>query len=111
MGLTIWSPLAQGLLTGKYNAGIPEGSRAAQSTWLAEDLTEQNLRRVRALSALAEEAGALPEHLALAWALNQDAVSSVITGATSLAQLEHNLAAARFTPSSDLLAGVQAIFA
>ena len=110
MGLVVWSPLAQGLLTGKYNDGVPEGSRAANSSWLEGDLTEDNLERVRAFSAIAEELGATPAQLALAWCLSREQVSSVITGATRVAQLEDNLGAVELSVDEALIERLDELF-
>ncbi len=82
MGLVVFSPLAQGLLTGKYNDGIPEGTRAASSTWLDRDLNEANLAKAREITALAQELDLTPAQLALAWILRRPEISSAITGAS-----------------------------
>lgn len=110
MGLVVWSPLAQGILTGKYNDGVPEGSRAATSSWLEGDLTEANLERVRAFCALAEEAGTTPAKLALAWCLTRPQVSSVITGATRVSQVEDNVAAHALALDDDLVTRIDELF-
>ncbi len=109
MGLVVWSPLAQGLLTGKYNAGIPEDSRAARSRWLDADLTEANIARVRRLTALAQEAGLTMSELALAWVLRRPEISSAITGATKRAHVESNVKAADVKLSADVLEQVETI--
>ena len=89
-----FSPLAQGMLTDKYLQGIPEGSRAAQHKSLAPDLlTDSVLEHVRALDALAGERGQSLAQMALAWALRDARVTSLVLGASSVAQLEQNLAA------------------
>ena len=87
VGLTVWSPLAQGLLTGKYNDGVPEGSRAATSNWLNADLNDENLRRVRQFCTIARETEMTPSQLALSWCLAKPQVSSVITGASRVDQV------------------------
>ena len=99
MGTTVWSPLASGVLTGKYNDGIPDESRLALPgyEWL-RDLWqtaegEQKLHKVRQLTQLADELGISLAHLSLAWCLKNPNVSSVILGASRLAQLEDNLRA------------------
>lgn len=104
-GSTTWSPLASGLLTGKYNDGIPKGSRGdvLDFDWLNDLLTDQDrLAKVRALQPLAQQMGASMAQFSLAWCLQNPSVSSVITGASSVQQLEQNLAALqfvdRFTP-------------
>ncbi len=94
MGLVVWSPLASGLLTGKYDDGVPEGSRLARIDWLREALRkDETLERVRGMSAVADELGCSRTQLALAWAAAQTGITSVILGATSVAQLEENLGA------------------
>ncbi len=96
VGLTTFSPLYFGILTGKYNEGIPEGSRASlkNMAWMQENLTPEKLRIVRELGALAADLGITTAQLAIAWILRRRVVSSVITGATKVSQLEENLAAA-----------------
>jgi len=96
IGLTTWSPLYSGILTGKYNDGIPEGSRAAleNMAWIRDRITPETIAKVRKLSALAEELGITTAQLAIAWLLRRKEVSSVITGASKVAQLEENLGAA-----------------
>ncbi len=94
-GCIAFSPLAQGLLTGKYLNGIPEGSRASRGESLSADqLSEQNLARVRALNDIARARGQSLAQMALSWALRDERVTSVLIGASSVAQLEENVAAA-----------------
>ena len=94
VGCIAFSPLAQGMLTSKYLNGIPEGSRAAQGKSLSPDLlTEQTLAHVRALNELAAERGQSLAQLALAWALRDRRITSVLIGASSVAQLDDNLGA------------------
>ena len=95
LGTTIWSPLASGILSGKYNDGIPSGSRLEQTAWLREKLTPEVIDRVRQLADLAKSIGCSVSQLAIAWCLKNPNVSSVILGATSARQLEENLAAPR----------------
>jgi len=109
MGVVVFSPLAQGLLTGKYNAGIPEGSRAASSRWLERDLTEANLEKIRRLSALADHLGLTVAQLALAWILRRPEISSAITGATKPQHVVSNVAAADMQLSEDVLAEIEGI--
>jgi L-glyceraldehyde 3-phosphate reductase len=93
-GCIAFSPLAQGMLTGKYLDGVPEGSRASQGTSLSTDmLTEQTLTHVRALNEIAVQRGQTLSQMALAWALRDARVTSVLIGASSVAQLEQNLGA------------------
>jgi L-glyceraldehyde 3-phosphate reductase len=107
-GCIAFSPLAQGLLTGKYLDGIPEGSRASRGGSLSADqLSEQNLARVRALNDVARARGQSLAQMALSWALRDERVTSVLIGASSVAQLEENLAAAgRAAFSAEELAAI-----
>lgn len=94
MGLVTWSPLAYGLLTGKYDKGVPLGSRLEKETWLKDRyMTEDNMDRIRKMQAIADQLGCTRAQLALAWLLKQPGVSSVITGATKPEQLRDNLGA------------------
>jgi voltage-dependent potassium channel beta subunit len=96
IGLTTWSPLYFGILTGKYNDGIPEGSRASleNMSWIRDRITNERIEKVRLLTALANELEITTAQLAIAWLLRRKEVSSVITGATRLEQLDENLLAA-----------------
>lgn len=108
LGTTIYSPLASGILTGKYNEGIPEGSRMTVQGygWLRERLEsaegQQQLAKVRELTSLAEELGTNMARLAIAWCLKNPNVSSVITGASRVEQIHDNMKAldvvAQLTP-------------
>lgn len=109
LGIVCWSPLAQGVLTGKYNASFPAGSRAADLDWVRKQITEDQLARVRRLSSLADDLGVPLGRLALAWCLRQDTVSSVITGARTPEQLRENLAAAELVLDSGALERIEAI--
>jgi L-glyceraldehyde 3-phosphate reductase len=94
VGCIAFSPLAQGLLTDRYLNGVPEGSRASRDGSLSPDmLSEDNLNRVRALDAVAQRRGQRLSQMALAWALRDSRVTSALIGASSVAQLEENLAA------------------
>ncbi len=94
IGLVVFSPLAQGMLTGKYDDGVPEGTRFARFAQFKERfMTEENVRRVRSLKPIADELGVTRAQLALAWLLRQPGVSSVITGATRVEQVVDNAAA------------------
>jgi L-glyceraldehyde 3-phosphate reductase len=95
-GCIAFSPLAQGLLTGKYLAGMPAGSRASQggSSLGADQLSEENLARVRGLNEIARGRGQSLAQMALSWVLRDQRVTSVLIGASSVAQLEENLGAA-----------------
>jgi voltage-dependent potassium channel beta subunit len=111
MGLVVWSPLASGLLTGKYDDGVPAGSRLDRMGWLRDGLlTDEKVSRVRRMAKLADELGTTRARLALAWALAQPGVSSVITGATSLAQLDENLAALTVRITPEIERALDAIF-
>jgi L-glyceraldehyde 3-phosphate reductase len=93
-GCIAFSPLAQGMLTDRYLGGIPEGSRASQGKSLSPDLlTEETLAHVRALGDLAAERGQSLAQMALAWGLRDRRVTSVLIGASSVAQLEQNVGA------------------
>ncbi|MBD3617651.1 MAG: aldo/keto reductase [Gracilimonas sp.] len=98
LGTTIWSPLASGLLTGKYNEGIPEGSRLdlEKYSWLRKKLLEtergrQKLEKVKQLAPVAQDLGISMPQLALAWCLKNPNVSTVITGASKVSQVEQNM--------------------
>jgi voltage-dependent potassium channel beta subunit len=117
LGTTIWSPLASGILTGKYNNGTPNDSRLnlpgyewLKEKWSSEAGREQ-LAQVRELTALAEEIGLSMTHLALLWCLANRHVSTVILGASRLSQLEDNLAALKFKDrvTRDVMARVDEI--
>ena len=115
LGLTTWSPLASGLLSGKYSEGVPADSRAALPGygWLKENVTSADAnRRVRELGVIARELGASPAQLSIAWCASNPRVSTVITGASRVEQVRENLGALdvleKLTP--DLLARIDAIF-
>jgi voltage-dependent potassium channel beta subunit len=95
LGLTTWSPLYHGILTGKYNEGIPEGTRASLESmaWVRDRITPERLAVVRELAGIAADLNLTTAQLAIAWLLRRKEVSSVITGATSLGQLQENLEA------------------
>ncbi len=104
LGLTTWSPLASGLLTGKYTKGVPQGSRAALPgyEWLKERvLNPERLQAVTRLESVAKELGCSVGQLAIAWCLKNPHVSTVILGATSPEQLTQNLEAARIVARLD----------
>jgi len=94
IGCIVFSPLAQGLLTDRYLEGIPEGSRASRHDTLGSDLmSQENLAKVRALNQVAERRGQTLAQMALAWTLRDPRVTSTLIGASSVAQLDSNLAA------------------
>lgn len=116
MGTTIWSPLASGILTGKYNDGQIGGKSSRFDIegldWLkAEVFKEGRLDQVRALTALAAEAGMSMTHMALAWCLKNPHVSTVILGASRVAQLEDNLQSLAALPklTPDVMAQIETI--
>ena len=113
IGITPFSPLAQGLLTGKYglNQPYPEGSRATHQAdkQINNLLTEENLGKVDQLKKIAAELGVSMPVLALAWILRENIISSVITGASKVSQLESNLAASGFEIPADALADIEKI--
>lgn len=113
-GATTWSPLASGLLTGKYQGGIPEGSRGSLKSmqWMRERLTDQErLAKVAALEPMAADMGASLAQFSLAWCLQNPHVSSVITGASRVEQVLENMKAAEFADrfSADLLKEIDKI--
>ena len=102
VGCIAFSPLAQGVLTGKYANGIPAGSRASQDSSLSRDqLSDKTLAHVAALGKIADARGQSLAQLALSWALRDQRVTSVVIGACSVAQLEENLAAAGHSDFTD----------
>jgi len=113
IGITPFSPLAQGLLTGKYKKGqpYPEGSRAThqRDRQINNLLTDENLNKVEKLEKIAGELGTNMSVLALSWILRKDIISSVITGATNAKQLENNLAASGFVIPEDALCEIEKI--
>lgn len=110
MGLVVWSPLAGGALTGKYDDGVPAGSRGAETSWLDDALTDENLPKLRRLSALASERGCAPAQLALAWALARPGITSVITGASRAEQVHENLRALEIEVDDELDSELDALF-
>ena len=114
LGLTTWSPLASGLLTGKYRSGIPEGTRGAMPnlSFLRAGLTDKAKNAaVAALEELARELGGSVAQLAIAWVNKNPRVSTVILGASQRSQLEENLRALALTPklTSEVVARIDAI--
>lgn len=94
LGTTIWSPLASGVLTGKYLDGVPDDSRLARVSWLQEGyLLDEQRAALLGMRELASEAGLSMARLALAWCLRDPRVSTVILGASSVEQLDENLQA------------------
>lgn len=112
IGLVVWSPLAQGMLSGKYDEGVPADSRFGREGWARERyMTEANASRVRALKAIADGLGVSRAELALAWALRAPAVSSVIVGATRANQIDENVGAAEVELSPDVIEAIERVLA
>jgi len=114
LGATTWSPLASGLLTGKYKDGIPSDSRGARESldWMEEKLTNaEQLAKVEALRPLAEQMGASLAQFSIAWCLQNASVSTVMTGASRVEQVHENMRAIdfadQFTP--DLMSEIDLI--
>jgi aryl-alcohol dehydrogenase-like predicted oxidoreductase len=95
LGLTTFSPLYSGLLSGKYNDGIPQGSRASMDdfSWVRDRITPQRIEIVKQLTEVARDLSITTAQLAIAWVLRRKEVSTVITGASRLEQLDENLGA------------------
>jgi voltage-dependent potassium channel beta subunit len=119
LGITSYSPLANGLLTGKYNDGIPKGTRATLKDydwlrdWLKSDETQQNIIKVRQLAVIARELNCSMAQLALAWVLMNSNVSSVITGASRPEQVRENMGALAITErlTAEVMGRIEAILA
>jgi len=115
LGSTTWSPLASGLLTGKYKAGIPKDSRGALEGfgWLKDQLTDADrLAKVSALAPIAADMGATLAQFSLAWCLQNAYVSTVMTGASRVEQVHENMKAIEFVDSftPDVMAAIDEIF-
>jgi voltage-dependent potassium channel beta subunit len=102
-GTTIWSPLDVGILTGKYNDGIPDGTRLAlrKEDWIKHKRTEAKIAKVRKLTPIAQDLGITTAQLSLAWCLVNPAISTVITGASRPAQMIENAKAADLVDKLD----------
>jgi voltage-dependent potassium channel beta subunit len=112
IGIVPWSPLAMGMLTGKYDEGVPEDTRFSREVWAKDRyLSENNAAKVRSLKPIADELGITRAQLALAWCLRHPSVSSVITGATRPEQVEDNVKAAEVDLSDAVIARIEAILA
>jgi voltage-dependent potassium channel beta subunit len=113
LGLVTWSPLRSGLLSGKYAGGTPEGSRFSLQdySWLRRLLSEDNLAKVRDLAGVASDLGVTLAQLAIGWILRLPQVSSVITGATQVRQVEENVKAVEAVPllTPEVLERIEAI--
>lgn len=115
-GTTIWSPLASGVLTGKYNNGVPAGTRLADPNlaWLKDGaLSGNRIAKVQKLEPIANALGGTLPQLAIAWCLHNPHVSSVITGASRPEQVQENLKALALVPklTPEIIAKIDAIFA
>ena len=119
LGTTIWSPLASGILTGKYEDGIPEGTRfgVPQYEWLRDNVESEqgklNIDKARRLRPIADELGCSLAQLALAWCLTNDQVSTVITGASKPQQVVENMRALDFADrlSPEILQRIETVLA
>jgi len=116
LGATIWSPLASGLLTGKYNDGIPPGSRGTLKgyEWLAERLSNRaQIAVVKRLAPIAADLGCTLAQMSLAWCLKNPRVSTVITGASRPAQVTENIKALDVAPklTPEVMARIEAALA
>ncbi|HSQ82765.1 MAG TPA: aldo/keto reductase [Casimicrobiaceae bacterium] len=114
LGTTTWSPLASGLLTGKYSDGVPADSRAALKglEWLAERILEPGrIQQVKSLAPIAQELGCTLAQMALAWCLKNPNVSTVITGASRPSQVTENMKALDVVPklTPDVMARIGAV--
>ena len=111
LGLVTWSPLASGILTGKYDSGIPAGSRLDRIEWLrSAAYQEEKIAVVREFGKLADSWGVSRTRLALAWVRQGLGVSSVITGATSIQQLDENLSSLSVTLAPEQKTALEALF-
>jgi voltage-dependent potassium channel beta subunit len=109
MGLTVYSPLAQGLLTGKYSNGPPPASRGATTPWLSNDLTPENIEKTKQLAKIARSLDVTLSQLALAWVLRRPEVSCAIIGATSVEHVKENVKAVDIELSGETLAAVERV--
>jgi len=110
IGLTTFSPLANGILTGKYDDGVPEDSRAARNENLRARLSDEVRDKVRALKPIADDLGVTRAQLAIAWILRNPEVSSVITGATKPEHVAGNVRAADLELSEDVVTATGDLF-
>ena len=109
MGFTVWSPLAQGLLTGKYNDGIPKGSRGETSEFMKSDLTPENIAKVKKLGEVATSLDITTSQLALAWILRKPEISAAIVGATKPEHIIESVSASGVELAKDSLEQIEEI--
>jgi voltage-dependent potassium channel beta subunit len=110
IGLVCWSPMAQGMLTGKYDEGIPSDSRFAREGWAKDRfLTEANVAKVRALKPISDELGLTRAQLALAWTLRHPGVSSAITSATKASQVDETAKAGDMVLKQDVIDAIEKV--
>ena len=114
LGTTIWSPLASGVLTGKYLDGIPEGSRLTLESlsWLKDKmLTEENVSKIKQLKGISDDLGTSLSKMSLAWCLKNPTVTTVLLGASKVSQLEENLGALDVVPmlTDDVMGSIEGI--
>jgi aryl-alcohol dehydrogenase-like predicted oxidoreductase len=111
MGIVTWSPLASGLLSGKYDDGLPEGARLWRSENLRKSyLTDDNKERVKKFKTVADDLGVTRAQLAIAWCAAQKGVTSVITGATKSEQLASNLEALKIKITPEISKRIDEVF-
>jgi aryl-alcohol dehydrogenase-like predicted oxidoreductase len=113
LGLVIWSPLASGVLTGKYDDGFPDESRLARLDWLRsgfEGSENDPFEKTKLLKPIADDLGLSRAQLALAWTIRQNTITSAITGATKLEQLQQNLSTLEAKIDDDVWTKVDTIF-
>lgn len=112
IGLIVFSPLAEGILTGKYNNGIPKNSRASNSNinmFIKNKLTEENINKVRKLTHIADNLGTTMSQLALAWCLRKEEITSVIIGASNPNQIIENIKSIEISLESSILNKIEDI--
>jgi len=109
IGLMVYSPLAQGLLTGKYSDSIPSNSRGATTPWLKEDLTSENIEKTKQLAKIADSMNTNLSQLALAWVLRRPEISCAIIGATSVEHVKQNVKAVEIELSGETLTAIERV--
>jgi aryl-alcohol dehydrogenase-like predicted oxidoreductase len=113
-GITSWSPLASGLLSGKYNQEIPENSRASmdENLWLRERITPEVIEKIKQLDPIAKDLSCTVAQLALSWCLKNNNVSTVITGASKVEQVRQNLESLNVVDklTDDILTSIDQVF-